>query len=37
MAQLQVRGLTFSQSSAWLVHIIICLRALEFKHMQIDA
>ena len=32
MAQSQVRGLAFLN----LVHIIISVRALEFKHMQID-
>ena len=35
MGQLQVRGPAFSQSKARLVHIIICVRAFEFKHMQI--
>ena len=34
MAQLQVRGLAFSQSQVRLVHIIICLRSLAFKHIQ---
>ena len=32
MAQSQVRGLAFLN----LVHFIISVRALEFKHMQID-
>ena len=37
MTQLQVRGMAFSRSWARLVHIIICLRAPELKHIQIDA
>ena len=36
MARFQVCGMAFSQSKARFVHIIICVRDLEFKHMQID-
>ena len=36
MAQLQVRGLPFLNLKLAFVHIITCVRALEFKHMQMN-